>query len=97
MKFNAKQIEGNWWVITHKKKGEEFGIKFEDQESAENTAKLMSVQWLVKQASAILPTITESREKSMAHGEVLDLLEVCQQIEEQRPSFSLDDPHGWMC
>ena len=97
MKFNAKEIDGTWWIVTHKKKGEEFGIKFENQKDAENTAKSMSVEWHLKQAASILPTITESREKTMAHREVLDLLEVCQAIEETRPNFDPEDAFGWRC
>lgn len=96
MKFNAKQIEGDWWVVTHKKKGEEFGFKFEDQESAENRAKLMSVEWHQKQIAAILPSIAESR-KSEAHGLVLQLVDLCQEIEETRPNFDPDNSDGWRC
>ena len=97
MKFNAKQIQGNWWVVTHKKKGEEFGLKFDDQESAENHAKFMSVQWHSEQIAKILPTITESMEKTRSHSEVVGLLDLCQEIEETRPNYHPDDPRGWTC
>jgi len=97
MKFNAKQIQGDWWVVTHKKKGQEFGLKFEDKESADNHAKFRTVQWHAEQMAKVLPTITESMEKTQSHSEVVKLVELCQRIEETRPDFDPEDAGGWMC